>query len=96
MTRNPWRTFTMTAHATQVMRDKGFDPATVARTLKAPSEVYPSGMYPGQWRITGNGLCIVGKPEGDAFIIITMYLDRVITPLRPDQQAAGIVINRSR
>lgn len=94
--RNPWSRFDMTQHATRVMHEKGFDPTTVARTLRNPSEVYPSGNHPGQYRITGNGLCIVGKPEGDVFVIITMYLDRIITELRPDQMAQGVIIKRDR
>lgn len=76
----------ITAHFKATIEAKGFDPRTVIATLKNPTEVYPSGKrYPGQWRVTGNGLCIVGKPEGDTFILITIYLDRVLTDCRADQ-----------
>ena len=74
-----------TRHFKDTMTSKGFDPRTVIATLKSPAEVYPSRSHPGQWRVTGNGLCIVGKPEGARFILITVYLDRVLTECRADQ-----------
>lgn len=74
-----------TAHFVKTCKDKGFDADKIIATLLAPAEVYPSRSHPGQWRVTGNGLCIVGKPEGDRFVMITIYLDRVVTPVRPDQ-----------
>lgn len=74
-----------TAHFLKTMRDKGFAGETVIATLKNPTEVYPSRSHPGQWRVTGNGICIVGKPDGDRFVLITIYADRIVTPVRPDQ-----------
>jgi len=74
-----------TAHFLRTLKDKGFDPAAVVATLKNPTEVYPSRSHPGQFRVTGNGLCIVGKPEGDFFYLITVYADRVVTAVRSDQ-----------
>lgn len=74
-----------TAHFLKTMREKGFDPHAAIATLKNPVEVYPSKSHPGQWRVTGNGLCIVGKPEGQEFVLITVYADRIVTPVRPDQ-----------
>jgi hypothetical protein len=91
---NPWSRFNMTAHAVKVMHEKAFSPDDIAATLRNPSEVYPSRNHPGQYRITGNGVCIVGRPEGGTFVIITMYADRIMTALRPDQLAAGVRINR--
>jgi hypothetical protein len=73
------------AHFVKTMRAKGFEPAAVVATLKDPAEVYPSKSHPGQFRVCGNGVCIVGKPEGDKFILITLYADRIVTPVRPDQ-----------
>jgi len=75
----------LTNHFVKTVRDKGFDADMVLNTLTNPAEVYPSKSHPGQWRVTGNGLCLVGKPEGDTFTLITAYLDRVVTPVRPDQ-----------
>jgi hypothetical protein len=83
-----------TNHFIKVIKDKGFDPDKILNTLTNPAEVYESRNHPGQWRVTGNGLCLVGKPEGNTFTLITAYLDRVITDLRPDQIAAGHKINR--
>ena len=75
----------ITRHAAQTMINKGFDANTVRATFTEPTEVYPSRSHPGQYRVTGNGLCLVGKPEGRIFVLITVYLDRVVTPVRPDQ-----------
>jgi hypothetical protein len=64
---------------------KGFKAEVIKSTFDSPQEIYPSKSHPGQFRITGNGICIVGEPEGDKFYGITMYADRVITPPREDQ-----------
>lgn len=74
-----------TAHFLKTLKSKGFDPRAVIATLKNPVEVYPSKSHPGQWRVTGNGVCVVGKPEGNEFVLITIYADRIVTPVRPDQ-----------
>lgn len=74
-----------TAHFLKTLRSKGFDAAAVVATLKNPVEVYPSKSHPGQWRVTGNGVCIVGRPEGEDFVLITIYADRIVTAVRPDQ-----------
>lgn len=74
-----------TAHFIKTLKAKRFDPQAVISTLKSPTEVYPSKSHPGQWRVTGNGVCIVGKPEGSNFILITIYADRVLTEVRADQ-----------
>ena len=87
---------TLTKHAVKVAVDKGFSLSTIKSCYRNPNEVYPSALYPGQWRIAGSGLCLVGRPEGDTFVVITMYADRIITPLRPDQIEAGVIINRSK
>lgn len=78
-----------TAHFLKTMRDKEFDPKAAIATIKSPTEVYPSGSHPGQWRMTGNGLCIVVKPEGNTLNLITVYLDRVLTAPRADQLATA-------
>lgn len=75
----------ITAHFKKTIEAKCFDPRTVIATLRCPGEVYPSRSHSGQWRVTGNGLCIVGRPDGDEFVCITIYLDRVVTPCRADQ-----------
>lgn len=74
-----------TQHFITTIKSKGFGADTILATLTNPAEVYPSKSHPGQWRVTGNGVCIVGKPEGGKFFLITAYADRVVTPVRPDQ-----------
>lgn len=76
---------TITAHFKKQVVLKGLDPRDIIAAWRNPAEVYPSGSHPGQWRVTGNGICIVGKPEGDTFVFITVYLDRVLTAPRADQ-----------
>lgn len=75
----------MEGHALSQAFDKAIDMGVVEATFKNPEEVYPNGRYPGQWRVTGNGICLVGEPRGGSFHIITMYLDRVVTAPRKDQ-----------
>lgn len=79
------RSLALTGHASSQAQEKGFSAETIAKTFRNPEEVYPSRSHPGQWRVTGNGVCLVGVPEGDKFRVITMYADRVLTPPRPDQ-----------
>lgn len=76
-----------TEHFLRQMKIKGFDPRAVIDAWKDPERVYPSRSHEGQWRITGNGVCIVGEPEPETglFRFITIYLDGVITPPRADQ-----------
>lgn len=78
-------TAVMQEHALKQAAEKGFAEDTIKKTLENPAEVYPSGSHPGQWRVTGNGICLVGEPVGDRFRIITMYADRVVTAPRADQ-----------
>ena len=74
-----------TAHFKKQIREKRFNPYKVVKMLNDPVECYPSGSHPGQWRLTGEGLCAVGKPEGEHLIPITIYEDRVLTAPRPEQ-----------
>lgn len=72
-------------HALKQARLKGFDMATIEQTFRSPMRVYPNGRYQGQWRVTGNGICLVGEPRGGRFEVVTMYLDGVVTKPRADQ-----------
>lgn len=74
-----------TRHALRQIAQKGFNPMFVKAAFENPEDIYPSHSHPGQYRITGEGLCLVGVPEGDEFVLITVYLDRVLTPPRLDQ-----------
>lgn len=72
-------------HAKQQASAKGFALKDIERTFIDPARVIPSRTYPGQIRVCGNGLCLVGRPEGSHFVLITVYADRILTPPRPDQ-----------
>lgn len=75
----------MTRHFKAQVEEKELDKRSVIMAWRDPAEVYPSGSHPGQWRVCGHGVCLVGKPEGGKFMLITAYLDRVLTEVRPDQ-----------
>lgn len=73
-------------HHTMKQADlKGFTEQDMVQTFANPERIYPNGRYPDQHRITGNGLCLVGKFEGDTFKVVTVYLDGVVTKPREDQ-----------
>jgi hypothetical protein len=77
----------MTNHANDQIATKGFSEDKVKRVFANPAKVYPCGKkYPGQVRVVGKGLCLVGIPRNDGiFTLITVYRDRVKTAPRPDQ-----------
>lgn len=72
-------------HALKTAREKMFDMDTVVEAFKNPEKVYPNGRYPGQFRVTGEGLCLTGEVINGQYYVRTMYLDGVVTPPRKDQ-----------
>jgi len=79
-------TLRISDHAMTTINNKRFDLHLVEKTYADPASVYPSGSHIGQYRVTGNGLCLVGKPEQNGvFSLITIYEDQVLTAPRPDQ-----------
>ncbi len=74
-----------TDHALRQILEKGFEIEKIRETFQNPSKLYKNGKYAGQFRVTGNGLCLVGKPKGNTFTLITVYEDGVMTPPRADQ-----------
>ena len=74
-----------TQHFLKQVLTKGFDPEMIKKTFENPTEVYASRSHPGQHRITGNGLCLVGEFIGNTFRAVTIYADRVLTAPRADQ-----------
>ena len=50
-------------HAQRMANEKNFSLETIEKTYNDPERVYPSGSHPGQYRVTGHGLCLVGVPE---------------------------------
>lgn len=80
-------TMRLTAHARQQMEAKKFDKEIVEYTFVNPAKVYPNRKFAGQFRVTGNGICLVGEPMRDGtFLVFTMYEDGVMTPPREDQK----------
>lgn len=75
----------LTAHAKTQMEAKGFSQELLDMTFGSPENVYPNRKFAGQFRIVGNGVCIIGKPMGDTFLAFTVYEDGVMTPPRADQ-----------
>lgn len=78
----------LTNHARTKLHELNATESQVQQALAATP--YPSRNHPGQWRYCAAGLCLVVDGE----TVVTAYLDRVLTPLRPDQIAAGVTINR--
>ncbi|AVD99401.1 hypothetical protein SEA_BILLNYE_230 [Streptomyces phage BillNye] len=74
-----------TDHALKQILQKGFAVEKIRETFENPVKLYKNGKYEGQYRVTGNGICLVGKPKGNTFTLITVYEDGVMTPPRPDQ-----------
>lgn len=56
-------------------------------TFSNPDKIYPNKSYEGQFRVVGEGLCLIGKPtdDGKYFRVFTAYEDGVLTPPREDQ-----------
>ena len=83
-----------TRHALQKLSDlhksHGITWANVEQALRARAK--PSRLYAHQYRLCGGGVCLVCDEYTGT--VITAYIYRVLTPLRPDQIAAGVTINR--
>ncbi|KAJ3243153.1 hypothetical protein HDU78_000772 [Chytriomyces hyalinus] len=74
-------------HAKDQAKTKKFPLRVLLETFSNPEQVYPSRTYPGQFRVTGNRIVLVGVPDhqSQSFTVITVYQDKVLTPPRPDQ-----------
>lgn len=75
--------FSKHAHDQLLKKNVGVQRATEA--FENPDKVYPNKKYEGQFRIVGNGICLIGRPMGRTFKVFTVYEDGVMTPPRPDQ-----------
>lgn len=80
-----------TLHAKEVCKRLKINHDLVLDIL-ATVKPYASKNHEGQWRYCGKGWCVV--TEGSR--IITIYRDRVITPLRKEQIEAGVKIKRTK
>lgn len=75
----------VSGHASRTIIAKGFDPRTVQAVHAAPTRVTEVRAHPGQIRLIGQGLALVGRVDAGRFILITVYADGVLTPPRADQ-----------
>lgn len=84
---------TITRHAAEQAKAKGFSARDTWLAMTDPDVTYPSGKkYPGQVRrIRGNIVAVVDEKMNRA---ITFYENVVETALRADQIAAGVRIGR--
>jgi hypothetical protein len=87
---------TFTRHFREQMASKGFRGQDIANALREPYKITPVTRYPGQWRFCGSGVAVVARVEGSDFILITVYADGIVTPLRPDQMSDPEALNSRR
>ena len=85
--------FRLTAHVQQQAAAKGIDLAQLQRVLANPDRITKVTRYENQARYIGEGIAVIVCTTNGA--VITVYLDGVITPLRPDQIARGEQIQRN-
>lgn len=84
---------TVTPHFRKQMEAKGFTAEQVIDALTAPYKVTDVTRYPGQKRYCGRlGLAVVARDN----VLVTCYLDGVVTPLREDQKNDNAAINSRR
>jgi hypothetical protein len=69
-------TIRMTRHACKIAASKGFDADTIMATFNAPDAVEANSDHPGQYRVRGNGLVLVGAPTDNTFMVITCKVVR--------------------
>lgn len=70
-----------TKHFKDQFRQKGFATKQIKNAIENPYKVTDVTRYPGQKRYCGDGVAVVMRDN----VAVTVYLDGVVTPLRPDQ-----------
>lgn len=94
MTTREEKFYYISKHAYKQSSIKGFPLWKIMKCMEE-GEIIPSGQYPNQERYVHNGICCVTEQKGNGMKkIITVYLDKIITPLRHDQIEAGVEIKR--
>lgn len=78
--------FTLSGHAAQQARAKGWSHSDVLAAANDPHTTYENGRYPGQMRHIRNDLVAVVHPESKT--VVTVYQNVTETDLRPDQKDA--------
>lgn len=87
----------VTDHIKRQMAAKGITSAQVLGALRNPYKVTPVTRYPGQRRYCGNGVAVVVEPDDNRrYTLVTVYLDGVVTDLRPDQMNDPAALNSTR
>lgn len=86
--------FIFSRHLPKQAKEKRIDLDKIQRVLNRPDKITKVSRYPGQTRYIGEGIAIIVAEDGQT--VITVYLDRVFTPLRADQIAKGEIIKRTR
>lgn len=86
------RTVVFSEHFKRQFREKGFTTAQIREAIESPYKVTPVTRYPGQKRYCGGGVAVVMRDN----VAITVYLDGVVTPLRPDQMNDQAALNSRR
>ena len=84
-----------TNHFIKQAKHKGFTAEQIVGALSRSGKyarVTPVTKYPGQMRFCGNGVAVVM----DGNTAITIYADRVVTPLREAQMNDPDALNSSR
>lgn len=80
-------TLSLTKHAKRQAKSKGFPVQNILAMWSGRPRIIASRTYPGQFRVCGDGICVVGVPKGKSFVAITVYVDQELTPPREDQLA---------
>lgn len=81
-----------TSHFKKQFREKGFTTAQIREAIENPYKITDVRRYPGQRRYCGGGVAVVMRDN----YAITVYLDGVVTPLRPDQMNDAAALNSRR
>lgn len=73
----------LTRTACKVAARNGWSADMIKQTFENPKKVYPSKSHPGQYRVVGKNICIVGVPVSDEeFRGITMFPNGSEAPVK--------------
>lgn len=72
----------LTRTACKVAAQRGWTADEIKECFEHPKKVYESKTRPGQYRVVNKDICIVGVPDGDRFVGITMYPNGSQAPVK--------------
>lgn len=52
---------------------RNYAPKMIMEVFSSPEKIEPSLERPGQFKIFGQGICLVGAQHNDNFVLITVY-----------------------